>query len=1269
MLKILQRSGLKIGRLLLWAGVVLGIVAAAALFTLRYWVLPDIEKYHDEVIKLASRAVGLQVRIGKIEADLHGLRPHLVFTNIQLLDAEGHIAMELRRIDNVVSWMTLFSGELRLQTLEVDDPDLLVRRDKQGKFHVAGLLITGPSDDDKLSDWLLHQSRIILSNGRVIWQDELYDRPALVFSQVQLRLDNSGKHHRFAARVSPPDSVAAPLDARGDLVGSSFSDWSDWRGELFAQIARADLGTWGTWIQLPDEFSHAKGGVRAWLGVEAGRINRLTADMDMSEVRSRMATDLPQLDLVDLRGRIGWHELERGFEVSTKKLTLEMSNGFKLQPTDFHLRLDGTKESPFAAGEIQANAIDLTDLSMMSEYIPLGKEFKQKLTDFSPRGRITDLRAQWRDAGRFEIKAHFDNMSMQRVGKLPGVEGLSGEVNGSESSGALSLNSPNLKLDAPQLLLEPVSFNTLSLQAGWQSKRDGWDIKLNNFSVSNEDLSGTAYGNYQTDAKSLGVADISLTLARASAQHIARYLPKELLGKATMAWLQTSVLAGELGEARLRLHGDLNDFPFPGNQKGLFQVGLKAKGVVIDYAKDWPRVENAQGTLSIEGRRLEIDSTSSALGGVKVQKANISIQDFTADEPTVQIHGETTVETKQALNFIKHSPIRDFTNKLTDNTTAVGEGRLDVQLDIPLTNMPIKPIKLKGNYHFAENDIKLDEYIPLARKVTGDLTFTDSTIQAKGITAQIFGGPATMSGQTEANGAIKGTLQGKINADVWRKLDPSPWVQSLSGTANWSSEVSVQGKQFDVLVSTNLQGVASSLPAPLYKRAPEIIPLKYEYKSVTDSQDVMTVQYGNLASAKLLRADNKQGVRTIKRGYVNFGPLLRAGNKEGIWLAGSLPFLSLEGWPRSWPIETKAGTALPVIEGADVSVQKLVAYGSAISGLNIHARNHGGVIAAQLMSKDLNGEVTWFPQGNGKIVARLKNAVLAADTPPAAPRNDTDKTEIISIPVIDVAVDHFTYHGKQLGRLELHASQAEKDILLDRLRLANPDGVLTLNGKWGLSPAQTHVAVKLELYDTGKMLNRSGYPNMLKDGNGTLDCDLIWTGSPDEFKLANLDGHLNLKMSKGQFLQVDPGAGKLLSVLNLQSLPKRITLDFTDVFSKGFEFDNIVGVAQIRQGMLMTNDLKINGSAAQVTMSGQVDLTRETQSLRVRVLPTIGGSVSLLAFAAGPAVGVGVFLANKIFRDPLDKLVSFEYNVTGSWADPKVEKVNQVKTAPNNLNN
>ena len=256
--------------------------------------------------------------------------------------------------------------------------------------------------------------------------------------------------------------------------------------------------------------------------------------------------------------------------------------------------------------------------------------------------------------------------------------------------------------------------------------------------------------------------------------------------------------------------------------------------------------------------------------------------------------------------------------------------------------------------------------------------------------------------------------------------------------------------------------------------------------------------------------------------------------------------------------------------------------------------------------------------------------------------------------------------GKQFGRLELLAKQHERNWFLDKMNLINPDGVLKADGKWDMSPAaqQTHINLSLEISNAGAMLARSGYPNTVKDGNGKLEGAFSWPGGPDDFSYATLDGALKLDTGKGQFLKIDPGIGKLLSILSLQALPKRITLDFTDIFSEGFKFDNITGTAQVTHGVLSTNDFKIDGSAAKVTMKGQIDLDRETQDLRVRVLPTVGNSVSLLgAFAAGPVVGVGVFIANKIMREPLDKLVSFEYNISGTWVEPNVVKLGKVKPA------
>jgi uncharacterized protein YhdP len=237
-------------------------------------------------------------------------------------------------------------------------------------------------------------------------------------------------------------------------------------------------------------------------------------------------------------------------------------------------------------------------------------------------------------------------------------------------------------------------------------------------------------------------------------------------------------------------------------------------------------------------------------------------------------------------------------------------------------------------------------------------------------------------------------------------------------------------------------------------------------------------------------------------------------------------------------------------------------------------------------------------------------------------------------------------------------------VQLDSLRITNPDGVLNMTGKWQAVPEQTQVNLRLEISDAGKILSRSGYPDGLKDGSGTLESNLYWSGAPDTFSYSKLNGTLNLKVGKGRFLKVDPGVGKLLGVLSLQSIPRRISLDFADVFSDGFQFESITGNAQIVNGLLLTSDMMLSGAAAKVTLAGQVDMNRETQELKVRILPAIGDNVSLLSFAAGPAVGVGVLLANKILRDPLDKLVSFEYNVSGSWADPKVEKIGKSQPQP-----
>ena len=385
------------------------------------------------------------------------------------------------------------------------------------------------------------------------------------------------------------------------------------------------------------------------------------------------------------------------------------------------------------------------------------------------------------------------------------------------------------------------------------------------------------------------------------------------------------------------------------------------------------------------------------------------------------------------------------------------------------------------------------------------------------------------------------------------------------------------------------------------------------------------------------------------------GEAIRLPERPGTLVYGSLAALDADRWIDLLKTETSSSDPAPV--SIDMKIGVLDAYGKRVHNLQLRAGGEPKGWSAVIKADELSGDVTFSSDKGGALFARLEHFTLPEDSPQIktqTPRQPAD------VPAVDAVIERFTYRGKDLGHIEFLAQREADAWRFDKLRVVNPEATLNAKGLWrsGL-PSQSTLAFELESRNTGALLARVGYPDHVKAGATKFTGSLAWQGPLLGIDIPTLSGDVELHAQDGQFLEVEPGIGKLISLMSLQALPRRIALDFRDVFSKGFQFDRITARAHLDKGVMGIQEFRMRGSAADVQMSGQADLAHETQDLKVRVVPSLGDTASTVVAIANPVAGAAALLAQRLLKDPLGRIFAFDYGVTGSWSDPKVAKLNQ----------
>ncbi len=720
------------------------------------------------------------------------------------------------------------------------------------------------------------------------------------------------------------------------------------------------------------------------------------------------------------------------------------------------------------------------------------------------------------------------------------------------------------------------------------------------------------------------------------------------------------------------------------------------------------------------------------LPGLQLSQVEARIADLRR-RPVVEVSGDIQGPLPQGLEWVNTSPVSELLQQALARTTASGQAELQLKLSLPLDALGSSKVQgrltLPGNdVQFTPESPALSRLRgSLVFSETGFQTVNAQTRVLGGELRFDGGLRSALRRSDEPELFFRG--QGTASAEglqQWRELQAlQPLLKQSSGSTNYIAALGWRQGALELSITSQLEGLALNLPEPLNKPANAQLPLRIDKTVLRETltpgqrlQDSISLRAG--PGAGLATALSVSYLRDISgpqaqvlSGRISVGdergaqpdaastraPSLDAAER-GVSVQAQLGRLNLDAW-ESWLGEWAADkTASPSSWAGYLPTRyalradEFKAQGHSVQALSLTGQRESGLWQARFSAAELQGQMEYRQSSDGspgRLLARLSRLRLgqstssASDTASAvSPVEALLDRQPASLPNLDLVVDELELRGKKLGRLEVQAinrqlsqGQSQREWQISRLRLSAPEAQLSATGSWAALPEDkgtaarrgTQLAFKLEVADSGELLKRLGMDGAIRQGKGRLEGQLSWTGSPLALHHPSLQGQMVVDVASGQFLKADAGVAKLLGVLNLQALPRRLALDFRDVFSEGFAFDWLRGDVAISQGVATTRDLRMKGVNAAVLMQGSADIARETQDLRVVVVPEINaGTASLLAYAANPAMAVGTFLAQWLLRQPINDANTQEFQVSGPWSEPQIRRVPRQRpaTEPNN---
>jgi len=1246
----------RLGMQALFATVI--IVAAIVVAVTQLAVLPWLAGHPENIGAFLAERLHRPVRIDQVDARWERNGPLLSLQGVHIgVDQPGQPALLVARAGLKINLFAWAERNGRWNEFRIDGLDLDLLHGADGRWQLSGLA-TGDSSDSGDQRALLDLGALVLRNV-TLNITEAEGGGQFRFAADELRLINSGDMHRLAARLRCLQTQSAPVDTVIEY------DSAQDLGTAYIGGSSLDLAAILHGYPLLG-FNVVRGNGRAQLWAHWRANQPIDARLEVAltdllvEAQAPIELDdkrrlVPRVNFNEISFGARWTRSEQGWVADLADLKLERQQ-IALTPAFVHAEKFG--EAGSGGYQLELQNIDVAapaSIAMLADNIPV--PWRRWLYLGNPEGNLRYASLRWNGREDFAVAGDLDGVGWRAVDKLPGASGIRAAVLGDEQALTFELPAHNaLSIDEPHVFRRPFDFSELSGTLAAYRGDDGWRVETDALAFEGSGFGGELRGAMEfPDAGGKPSIDAYAVVGHGlvTASHL--FWATNIMPPPAIAWLDRALDSGRVAGGRAAIRGDLADWPFR-NFSGRFDAHANIEDLALQYLPDWPPAEHVRAEAEFVNTSLHVEADAGQVRGNRFNRATADIVDL--GEAVLDLDMEAQGAGRDLLALLKVTPIGMRFGTQLLGVDVGGEGKVDFHLHVPIKQK--EQLALTGTVALADADLADAKYGLHLSHANGKVRFSQAGFSADDLAVTMHDQPATFGlavGAFTANAkhVVEASLNANLPASKVLAYVPAltGYADHIGGSANWSAAFNADagdaGTQ-QLLVSSDLRGITSDLPAPLTKDAATALPLQLTLG--------MPVAGGaiDLRLGELLRLRGRMATPASPfAARVTFGgDSQEATPKSGFVIGGKAGTLDLSGW-----MDFASGNSGDggLLNSVDLQADALTAYTRdfgaarftltrAADGLDLGftGAQVDGTMHLPLTNLRQHGVTAQFARLYWPEVPESETRSLSGENPS-------------EVPPLHIRIADFRLGKESFGETSVETYPTAAGSHFEQVSARSKNVELRARGDWTGRPGSDRSTFSIEVtaHDIGQMLDAFGYSGVIIGGQTVAHIEGNWAGAPSAFALARLDGTLKVSLKDGRIPDADPGAGRVLGLFNLAAIPRRLAFDFGDLFKSGFSFDSIEGLFTLKDGSAHTENLEVRSPTADMRLKGSMGLKTKDWDQTVEVTPHVGGTLAIGgALIGGPVGAAAGVLLQGVFKNQINSVARAQYKVTGSWDNPKV---------------